>query len=164
MKLLQMTWAELLTVQLAYHSIPFTGKLIFAKEFWLDEKLAKECGASELFTHVSKFIYFDTDRLELCTNDIKFDFHCVVRPNYPTAGTFDATQRRIFAAESTDFVKLREDIGQSNCIVQIPRLNSHFTQRMRLFAKVKDICTIRQPAASYKCALFAPCVHCALCI
>lgn len=52
MKLLQMTWAELLTIQLAYHSIPYTGKLMFAKEFWLDEKLAKECGASELFTHV----------------------------------------------------------------------------------------------------------------
>lgn len=52
MKLLQMTWAELLTIQLAYHSIPYTGKLMFAKEFWLDEKSAKECGASELFNHV----------------------------------------------------------------------------------------------------------------
>lgn len=52
MKLLQLTWAELLTIQLAYHSIPFTGKLVFAKDFWLDEKSAKECGASELFTHV----------------------------------------------------------------------------------------------------------------
>lgn len=53
MKLLQVTWAELLTLQLAYRSIPFTGKLIFAKDFWLDERTAKECGAFELYSHVS---------------------------------------------------------------------------------------------------------------
>lgn len=52
MKLLQMTWAELLTLQLAYRSIPFSGKLVFAKDFWLDERTAKACGASELFSHV----------------------------------------------------------------------------------------------------------------
>lgn len=52
MKLLQMTWAELLTLQLAYRSIPFTGKLVFAKDFWLDERTAKACGAIELYTHV----------------------------------------------------------------------------------------------------------------
>lgn len=53
MKLLQMTWAELLTLQLAHRSIPFTGKLMFAKDFWLDERTAKECGATELYNHVS---------------------------------------------------------------------------------------------------------------
>lgn len=53
MKLLQMTWAELLTLQLAYRSIPFSGKLIFAKEFWLDERSAKACGALDLYNHVS---------------------------------------------------------------------------------------------------------------
>lgn len=53
MKLLQVTWAELLTVQLAYRSIPYNGKLVFAKDFWLDERTAKECGAYELFSHVS---------------------------------------------------------------------------------------------------------------
>lgn len=52
MKLLQMTWAELLTLQLAYRSIPYSGKLIFAKEFWLDERTAKACGALDLFNHV----------------------------------------------------------------------------------------------------------------
>lgn len=53
MKLLQVTWAELLTIQLAYRSIPYTGKLMFAKDFWLDERAAKECGATELFNHVT---------------------------------------------------------------------------------------------------------------
>ncbi|XP_031627644.1 steroid hormone receptor ERR2 isoform X3 [Contarinia nasturtii] len=54
MKLLQMTWAELLTLQLAYRSIPFTGKLVFAKDFWLDERTAKVCGASELYNHCAQ--------------------------------------------------------------------------------------------------------------
>lgn len=53
MKLLQFTWAEMLTLQLAYRSIPFTGRLMFAKDFWLEEQSAKQCGASELFEHVS---------------------------------------------------------------------------------------------------------------
>lgn len=53
MKLLQMTWAELLTLQLAHRSLPFTGKLVFAKDFWLDERTAKACGATELYNHVS---------------------------------------------------------------------------------------------------------------
>lgn len=55
MKLLQMTWAELLTVQLAYRSIPFTGKLMFAKDFWLDEQSAKACGALDLYNNVSPY-------------------------------------------------------------------------------------------------------------
>lgn len=55
MKLLQVTWAEILTLQLAYRSIPFTGRLMFARDFWLDERTAKECGASEVFNHVSAF-------------------------------------------------------------------------------------------------------------
>lgn len=52
MKLLQVTWAELLTLQLAHRSIPYNGRLNFAKDFWLDERSAKECGAVELFNHV----------------------------------------------------------------------------------------------------------------
>lgn len=56
MKLLQVTWAELLTLQLAYRSIPFNGKLVFAKDFWLDERSAKDCGANDLFNHVTIII------------------------------------------------------------------------------------------------------------
>ncbi|KAJ6638731.1 Steroid hormone receptor ERR2 [Pseudolycoriella hygida] len=60
MKLLQVTWAELLTLQLAHRSIPYNGRLNFAKDFWLDERSAKECGAVELFNHCVQI----TQRLE----------------------------------------------------------------------------------------------------
>lgn len=53
MRLLQSSWCEILTLMLAFRSIPFTGKLYFASDFWLDERSAKECGATELFNHVS---------------------------------------------------------------------------------------------------------------
>ena len=53
MRLLQVSWAEILTLQLAHRSIPFSGRLCFATDFWLDEKFAKECGAIELYNHVS---------------------------------------------------------------------------------------------------------------
>ncbi|GJQ66572.1 Err [Trypoxylus dichotomus] len=51
MQLLQSTWAEILTLTLAYRSLPFTGpgKLKFAMDFSLDDKLAKECGGLELY-------------------------------------------------------------------------------------------------------------------
>lgn len=51
MKLLQVSWAEILTLQLAHRSIPFRGKLFFASDFYLDERSAKECGATELYYH-----------------------------------------------------------------------------------------------------------------
>ncbi|KAL5289974.1 ESRRB family protein [Megaselia abdita] len=44
MKLLQSSWAEILTLQLAYRSIPFKGKLIFATDFSLNDIQAKKCG------------------------------------------------------------------------------------------------------------------------
>lgn len=53
MKLLQVTWTELLTLQLAHRSIPFTGRLNFAADFWLDERSAKDCEILELYNHVS---------------------------------------------------------------------------------------------------------------
>lgn len=53
MRLLQVSWAELLTLMLAYRSIPFDGRLYFATDFWLDERSAKECGALDLYNHVS---------------------------------------------------------------------------------------------------------------
>ncbi|KRT85308.1 nuclear receptor, partial [Oryctes borbonicus] len=51
MQLLQSTWAEILTLTLAYRSLPFVGpgKLKFAMDFSLDDKLAKECGGVELY-------------------------------------------------------------------------------------------------------------------
>lgn len=62
MQLLQTTWAEILTLTLAYRSIPVVGpgKLKFAADFLLDEKLSKECGAFELYQTCCHVV----DRLE----------------------------------------------------------------------------------------------------
>lgn len=55
MRLLQSTWAEILTLTLAYRSIPLMGlqRLKFATDFTLDEKQSKDCGAVELYQVVS---------------------------------------------------------------------------------------------------------------
>lgn len=53
MRLLQSTWAEILTFSLAWRSMPNNGRLRFAQDFTLDERLARECHCTELYTHVS---------------------------------------------------------------------------------------------------------------
>lgn len=55
MQLLQSTWAEILTLTLAYRSLPMVapGKLKFALDFQLDDKLSKDCGAFELYQTVN---------------------------------------------------------------------------------------------------------------
>lgn len=49
MRLLQSTWAEILTLSLAYRSLPHNGKLRFASNFSLDEKQARDCNANEVY-------------------------------------------------------------------------------------------------------------------
>ncbi|XP_017484290.1 PREDICTED: steroid hormone receptor ERR1 [Rhagoletis zephyria] len=51
MKLLQVSWAEILTLQLSFRSVPFNGRLCFATDVWMDESLAKECGYAEFYYH-----------------------------------------------------------------------------------------------------------------
>ena len=54
MRLLQSTWGEILILGLAYRSMPaHAHTLQFAPDFSLDEKQARECNATELFTQVS---------------------------------------------------------------------------------------------------------------
>lgn len=68
MHLLQVSWAEILTLMLAHRSVPFTGRLKFASDFWLDERTARECDAVELYNHVcniselilSHILYYNT--------------------------------------------------------------------------------------------------------
>lgn len=54
MRLLQSTWAEILTLTLAYRSLSLMalGRLKYASDFSLDEKQARECGALELYQTV----------------------------------------------------------------------------------------------------------------
>ncbi|XP_015120013.1 steroid hormone receptor ERR1 isoform X4 [Diachasma alloeum] len=56
MRLLQSTWAEILTFSLAWRSIPNTGRLRFAQDFTLDERVARECHCTELFTHCIQIV------------------------------------------------------------------------------------------------------------
>ncbi|XP_068893564.1 steroid hormone receptor ERR2 isoform X2 [Tenebrio molitor] len=51
MRLLQSTWAEILTLTLAYRSVPLIqlARLKFAADFTLDEKQSRDCGAIELY-------------------------------------------------------------------------------------------------------------------
>ncbi|KAL1110214.1 hypothetical protein AAG570_008291 [Ranatra chinensis] len=49
MRLLQSTWTEILTLSLAFRSLPPNGRLRFAVDFFFDEGQAQDCGAVELF-------------------------------------------------------------------------------------------------------------------
>ncbi|XP_044009335.1 steroid hormone receptor ERR2-like isoform X3 [Aphidius gifuensis] len=51
MRLLQSTWAEILTFSLAWRSIPNSGRLKFAQDFTLDERVARECHCTELYAY-----------------------------------------------------------------------------------------------------------------
>lgn len=54
MRLLQASWAEILTLTLSYRSLPLSsGKLRFATDFTLDELQARDCGAFEIYQLVS---------------------------------------------------------------------------------------------------------------
>lgn len=53
MRLLQCCWTEILTLMLVFRSVPFTGRLYFASDFWMDERIAEQCGAIELYNQVS---------------------------------------------------------------------------------------------------------------
>ncbi|KAL1488065.1 hypothetical protein ABEB36_015433 [Hypothenemus hampei] len=87
MRLLQSTWAEILTLTLAYRSLPMIslGRLKFAIDFTLDEKQSKDCGAIELYqtcTHIVERLenlsilkeeYYLLKALVLTNSDVKLD-------------------------------------------------------------------------------------------
>ncbi|XP_017788639.1 PREDICTED: steroid hormone receptor ERR1 isoform X1 [Habropoda laboriosa] len=56
MRLLQSTWAEILTFSLAWRSMPNNGRLRFAQDFTLDERLARECHCLDLYTHCIQIV------------------------------------------------------------------------------------------------------------
>uniref|UniRef100_A0AAR5QKP1 Estrogen-related receptor n=1 Tax=Dendroctonus ponderosae TaxID=77166 RepID=A0AAR5QKP1_DENPD len=87
MRLLQSTWAEILTLTLAFRSLPMIslGRLKFAIDFTLDEKQSKDCGALELYqtcTHmverleslsILKEEYYLLKALVLTNSDVRLD-------------------------------------------------------------------------------------------
>lgn len=89
MRLLQSTWAEILTLTLAYRSISVatTGKLKFAVDFMLDEKQARECGAAELFQTVSVFnllyiLSYSMNALQSCHVMERIDNLSILKEEY----------------------------------------------------------------------------------
>lgn len=86
MRLLQSTWAEILTLTIAYRSLPHnSGKIRFATDLVLDEIQARECGFSEIYQQctqvidrlehvaVSKEEYYFLKALALANSDVKLD-------------------------------------------------------------------------------------------
>jgi len=55
MRLLQSTWAELLSLTVAFRSLPNTGQLKFALDLTVDDKMARECGFADVHQHMSSF-------------------------------------------------------------------------------------------------------------
>lgn len=52
MRLLQCIWTEIHTLMLVYRSVPYNGRLYFASDFWMDERIAEQCDAVELYNEV----------------------------------------------------------------------------------------------------------------
>lgn len=89
MRLLQSTWAEILTLTLAYRSLPLVGhgRLKFATDFTMDEKQSRDCGATELYQmccHVVERLdnisilkeeYYLLKALVLANSDVRLDEH-----------------------------------------------------------------------------------------
>ncbi|XP_068893565.1 steroid hormone receptor ERR2 isoform X3 [Tenebrio molitor] len=87
MRLLQSTWAEILTLTLAYRSVPLIqlARLKFAADFTLDEKQSRDCGAIELYQtccHVVERLdnlsilkeeYYLLKALVLANSDVRLD-------------------------------------------------------------------------------------------
>ncbi|XP_044265892.1 steroid hormone receptor ERR2 isoform X1 [Tribolium madens] len=87
MRLLQSTWAEILTLTLAYRSVPLIqlARLKFANDFTLDEKQSRDCGAIELYQtccHVVERLdnlsilkeeYYLLKALVLANSDVRLD-------------------------------------------------------------------------------------------
>ncbi|XP_074042238.1 estrogen-related receptor isoform X2 [Leptinotarsa decemlineata] len=87
MRLLQSTWAEILTLTLAFRSLPLVGlgRLQFATDFILDEKQSRDCGTLELYQtcchvverldnlSISKEEYYLLKALVLTNSDVKIE-------------------------------------------------------------------------------------------
>lgn len=85
MRLLQSTWAEILTLTVTYRSLRCTGELKFAADFSVDEKMARECGAMDIYQHcmhiverqeklnITKEEYFIIKALVLANSDVRID-------------------------------------------------------------------------------------------
>ncbi|GLH07908.1 Protein ultraspiracle homolog [Gryllus bimaculatus] len=85
MRLLQSTWAEILTLALAFRSLGQGGKLRFAADFSVDEKVARDCSVLEVYQHCMHIVerlerlaiaeeeYYVLKALVLANSDVRMD-------------------------------------------------------------------------------------------
>lgn len=124
MRLLQVSWAEILTLMLAFRSIPFTGRLYFATDFWLDERSAKECGATELYNHV--IINFIPIVLTL-TSIVNDYLQCI-----------QITQRLEKISASKEEYYLLKALTLSNCDIRLDNYDSLKKLRESILSALND--------------------------
>jgi estrogen-related receptor ERR len=120
MRLLQVSWAEILTL------IPFTGRLYFATDFWLDERSAKECGATELYNHVSVALQ---SRLASClaSSNGLFVLQCI-----------QITQRLEKTSASKEEYYLLKALTLSNCDIRLDNYEALKKLRESILSALND--------------------------
>ncbi|XP_035214038.1 steroid hormone receptor ERR1-like isoform X2 [Stegodyphus dumicola] len=108
MKLLQTTWAEILSLSLAYRSYQSASsppKLIFTSDFTMDEQQAAECQASEIFSRCIRLV----KRLDVLN---------IAREEYLALKALLLTNADIQLEDSKSVYKLRDTIltGLTDCV------------------------------------------------
>ncbi|XP_063705835.1 steroid hormone receptor ERR2-like [Culicoides brevitarsis] len=84
-RLLQDSWTEIFTLMLVFRSMPFApnGRLNFASDFWIDERMAEQCGAVELYNHyklvAQRFDSINVRKEEYCLLKALVLFNCDIR-------------------------------------------------------------------------------------
>ncbi|MCL4160360.1 UNVERIFIED_CONTAM: hypothetical protein GTU68_003331, partial [Idotea baltica] len=101
MRLLQSTWGEILTLSLAYRSIPSSGRLLrYAFDFSLVETSARECNASDLFTQILGVV----ERLEQCS---------ILKEEYLLLKALVLTNSDVRVQDTQALFRLRQSILQA---------------------------------------------------
>ncbi|XP_064490421.1 steroid hormone receptor ERR1-like isoform X2 [Ornithodoros turicata] len=108
MRLLQTTWAEILSLALAYRSCQLSPppRLMFASDLVLDERQASDCRAQELFVHMVHLIR----RLEVLS---------ISREEFLALKALILTNADILLEDATSVHKLRDAVmqGLHDCVV-----------------------------------------------
>ncbi|XP_015925326.1 steroid hormone receptor ERR2 isoform X2 [Parasteatoda tepidariorum] len=124
MKLLQTTWAEILSLSLAYRSYQSASlppKLIFTSDFTMDEQQASDCQAVELFSRCIRLV----KRLDVLN---------IAKEEYLALKALLLTNADIQLEDPSSVYKLRDTIlsGLQDCVIAFRTTSSmqHLSQLM----------------------------------
>ncbi|GIX72180.1 estrogen-related receptor gamma [Caerostris extrusa] len=133
MKLLQTTWAEILSLSLAYRSYttgsePF--KLYFTQEFTMDERQAQDCQATELFSRSVRLVK-------------RLDSISIAKEEYLALKALLLANADIQLEDSVSVHKLRDTIfnGLQNCVTVYRTTNcvEHLGQLMMCLPLLRQL-------------------------